>query len=121
MEPSDLQIQGGPYVGAADEEGTEVEGCSYLWLGPQVLLGPALAPRTMCSPVTVHKGQPQVRSQAVLLLTPARTGMGCVARKRLARCQTPGTPDSFTAPAPQRGSIPPTAGVLEPDSFLEHL
>ena len=119
MEPYDLQIQGGPYIGAADEEGTEVEGCSYLWLRPQVLLGPALAPRTMCSPVTVHKGQPQVRSQAVLLLTPARTGMGVCGEKATRQVADPR--DSFTAPAPQRGSIPPTAGVLEPDSFLEHL
>ena len=43
MEPSDLHIQGGPCVGAADE-GTEVEGHFHLQLGPQVLLGPGLPP-----------------------------------------------------------------------------
>ena len=97
MEPSDLHIQGGPCVGAADE-GTEVEGHFHLQLGPQVLLGPGLPPRTTCSPLTVHEGHPWVGSQAALLLTPPQTGLGACGKK--VTRQVPDPRESFTAPAP---------------------
>ena len=97
MEPSDLHIQGGPCVGAADE-GTEVEGHFHLQLGPQVLLGPGLPPRTTCSPLTVHEGHPWVGSQAALLLTPPQTGLGACGKK--VTRQVPDPRESFTVPAP---------------------